>query len=230
MPSRRVFVDTSVVHHSVRAVSRVTRRDLYSAGDTTAIRSGFWLEITTPDPAESVVGTRLHTEIEAIGRVVELRRSGVIELVWNVETHLEYLRQVPSGFFGYSVAELLAAGIEYVDAPIRYFRSGPIVPALDGSGESPRDEQLRFLRGLKQQRFLELQRATGANQGARVVDRQLLDAFHLWCAEHASSEFFLTTDFKLINHVRRTKRRPPKVTVVGPSELLAAVTAEVAGG
>jgi hypothetical protein len=73
---------------------------------------------------------------------------------------------------------------------------------------------------LNDKRFLELQKITGAFQGKRGVQRnQLLDAFHLWCAEHNKCDFFLSLDFKLATH---TKGRVP-VLIVRPSQLLAAV-------
>lgn len=83
--------------------------------------------------------------------------------------------------------------------------------------------QYEFLCSLKHKRFLQLQRATGAYQGPNGInENQLLDAFHLWCAEYNASDFFLTLDFNLARAVKGAKS-VRTVPVVRPSELLLAV-------
>ena len=84
-----------------------------------------------------------------------------------------------------------------VEAPITYSR------VVFGGPSDFRVLQFDFLAKLKSQRFVELQRVTGAYQGDRGLNRhQLLDAFHLWCAEHNRCDYFLTLDFKLIRMLR----------------------------
>jgi hypothetical protein len=79
------------------------------------------------------------------------------------------------------------------------------------------------LRKLEHKRFRDLQRITGAYQGEGKPNRnQLLDAFHLWCAEHNGSDFFLSLDFKLAKIIERSISKP-MVAVVRPSQLLTAV-------
>jgi predicted nucleic acid-binding protein len=48
---------------------------------------------------------------------------------------------------------------------------------------------------------------------------QLLDAFHLWSAEAAGCDYFLTLDFKLIKMMNQAPSSTP-VRIVRPSELL----------
>ena len=92
-----------------------------------------------------------------------------------------------------------------------------------GAGIDPELEQFRFLGSLRHPRFLALQKMTGAYQGPGKLNRnQLLDAFHLWCAEHNHCSFFLTLDFKLLKVLRKGKNQP-RVKAVKPSELLAEV-------
>jgi hypothetical protein len=57
------------------------------------------------------------------------------------------------------------------------------------------------LRSIESRRFRELQKLTGAFQGnSNSPNRnQLLDAFHLWCAECAGADYFLTHDTKLVD-------------------------------
>jgi hypothetical protein len=65
---------------------------------------------------------------------------------------------------------------------------------------------------------------TGAYQGGGKWNRnQLLDAFHLWCAEYNKSDYFLTLDFKLIRILGQNRKTRLPVRAVRPSELLAAL-------
>jgi len=99
---------------------------------------------------------------------------------------------------------------------------------LYGGIEHPVEAQLRFLSSLKDRRFLELQRITGAYQGQGKINRnQLLDAFHLWCSEHNRCDFLLSLDFQLAGMIERGKSKP-LVRVVRPSQLLQAVHAGAA--
>ena len=91
-----------------------------------------------------------------------------------------------------------------------------------GLGFDSKDAQFQFLSSLKNRRFLELQKITGAYQGEGKLNRnQLLDAFHFWCAEFNSCAFFLTLDFKLIRMLNsaRVKHASPTLAV-RPSELM----------
>jgi hypothetical protein len=109
------------------------------------------------------------------------------------------------------------APYEMVDAPIKYYR------VLIGMGIDSKEMQIKFLSGIKNKRFIELQKMTGAYQGKHEINRsQLLDAFHIWCAEHNKCDFFLTLDFKLLKVIRKNMKTEPIVHVVRPSELLKA--------
>lgn len=89
------------------------------------------------------------------------------------------------------------ARCESIRAPIPYDRV-----IADSSDMS--DLQFNFLAGLKTRRFAEIQKMTGAYQGARPPNRnQLVDAFQLWCAEFDTCTHFLTLDFKLVALMNR---------------------------
>ena len=107
--------------------------------------------------------------------------------------------------------------LETVEAPVQYGR------VMIGAGINQEQEQFSFLPSLKHPRFVELQKMTGAYQGAGKLNRnQLLDAFHLWCAEHNYCSFFLTLDFKLLRVLQKSKRKL-NVKAVKPSKLMAEV-------
>ena len=107
------------------------------------------------------------------------------------------------------------APVEQVEAPVKYGR------VIIGGNQDAKEMQFNFLSRLNHKRFTELQKLTGAYQGPGKLNRnQLLDAFHIWCAEHNECEFFLTLDFKLIRIVTNNRSYNSTVKLVRPSELL----------
>jgi hypothetical protein len=171
-------------------------------------------EIVDIDPTASVE-PKLRAEIDLLSEVARRARVGDIELVWHIETELEFfgIYQLDGGR-----SELLDAGVTMVDGPLKYRRLlSPMSPLSRDTWRSPRTD---FLKSVNHPRFLELQRACGAFQGDHINEQQLADAFHVWCAEATDASHFLTTDFKLARSVRGHKTAPPRVRVVAPSELL----------
>lgn len=106
------------------------------------------------------------------------------------------------------------APIEQIDGPFQY---GRVV--FDGTG---RDYQYEFLSRVEHTRFKELQRACGAYQGPNkpLHRNQLLDAFHILCAESASATYFLTHDDSLIRVLANDAARKTTVTPITPKRLL----------
>lgn len=84
------------------------------------------------------------------------------------------------------------------------------------------ERQYKFLSEIKDQRFLEIQRAVGAYQGPRNPRQrnQLLDAFHILCAERSGLEFFVTMDCKLIKLWSHRNQSKSTIRVVSPSGFL----------
>jgi hypothetical protein len=210
----RVFLDTTVVQHSTRARTVLSpRRASLNVGGR--LHEVVVKEIVSIDPAASVQDPALRAEIDLLSAVARRARAGEIELLWHIESEIEFFgsHKVDGG-----ASELLDAGVTMVDGPVKYSRQ--VIPS-PLSGDTWRSLTTDFMRRMNHPRFLELQRACGAFQGDRVHERQLADAFHVWCAEVAGASHFLTNDFKLIRHVRDHKAAPPRVRVVAPSELLA---------
>jgi len=169
------------------------------------------------NPNERILNTDLKAEAGLLQKVANMAKSGRLILMVQSETQLETwgLPNMDS-----EDGPMYGAPVVDGDAPIHYAR------IVAGGGESADDYQLDFLRSLRDSRFLELQRATGAYQGAgRLNSNQLLDAFHLWCAEHNHCDYFLTLDFKLQRVLKRSSMEL-SVSVVRPSELLQAAGLE----
>lgn len=199
-----VFLDTSARKHAIR-----DRESLRIIRGTTAY------EFFTQDSA-SGVDHKLKSEIDLLPRVAALARAGRIKLITSPELIVELLGTFTIPNAGSSVFDGIA--IESVDGPVEYSR---ILGGWFGDRlGSAKELQVAFLRSLQADRFIELQRACGAYQGRTLNENQLVDAFHIWCAEHAGATHFLTTDFKLGNVTKTFKGAPLKVKIVKPSELL----------
>lgn len=212
----RVFLDTAAVKHSIRSRTVLSpRRHSLNVGER--LHEFVVHEIVNIDPTASVTpGQQLRTEINLLSEVARRAKARDIELLWDIESEI--------GFFGIllfpggGASELIDAGVTIVEGPVKYSRLlSPLSPL---SGETWRSLRTDFLKSIDRPRFLELQRACGAFQGDHVNENQLVDAFHIWCAEAADASHFLTTDFKLARLVRGHKAAPPRVRVVSPSELL----------
>ena len=206
----KVYIDTTVLKFSATQLPRLhPKKQKINWG-------GQYHQLTVHDfvhvnPNDSIDNPKLKAEAELLPSLAEAGKTGVVKYVIQVETLFESwgIPKMDSG-----TGKFYDAPCEYVEAPIKYSR------ILVGAGSDARDMQLRFLSSFKSKRFLELQKMTGAYQGPGRLNRnQLLDAFHLWCAEHNSCDYFLTLDFKLIKVLRKQKGRLLS-EVVKPSELM----------
>lgn len=215
MPKAKVYLDSNIYKCSAtqlpRFVSRERRVNWGGHSKSVTVHTP-----TTVNPNEGIKnGPELKAEAELLPQVAALAAAGLVIFQISIETQVE-LSGLPdmdseTGYF-------YGAAREIVKPPVRYSRT------LYGGPEHWKEAQYNFLRSLEHERFLELQKITGAYQGKRKVNRnQLLDAFHLWCAEYNGSDFFLSLDFKLARVIERSKSKPT-VAVVRPSQLLAAVS------
>jgi predicted nucleic acid-binding protein len=217
MENLRVFLDTSVVKHSIRSRRLLRPQATQPWGGNPVL-----YELATEDPTERVVGDELRSEIDLLPRVAELAIRGELELLWHVEALVEFLNihLVPAS----GTSPFFEAKVARVEGPINYSRiiAGPFL------GETAEELQLKFLEGLSHQRFRELQRACGVQKASRNYRNQLLDAFHLWTAEEAGATHLLTTDIKLTRVIRAHKVSPTRLRVVLPSELLQEIAGRLA--
>jgi hypothetical protein len=166
------------------------------------------------NPNTRIRDPKLKMEADLVEQVAQVVKDGKLKAVMQMEAEFESWG-LPNMMGG---GRFYGAPLEFVDAPIKYSR------ILLGAGFDAEDLQSRFLAGIKHRRFIELQKVTGAFQGrGKHCLNQLLDAFHIWCAEHNSCDYFLTLDFRLVRMVSGHKLRPTSPILVRPSELLAAI-------
>jgi hypothetical protein len=214
MPKAKVYLDSNVYKFSATQLPRFVPRErkVKWGGQSKPVT------VYTPrtvNPNDGIQDSKLKAEAELLPQVAALSSAGLAIFQISIETIVETngLPDMDSktGYF-------YDAGREIVKPPVRYSR------AIYGGTDDWKEDQYEFLRSLDHKRFLELQKVTGAYQGEGKVHRnQRLDAFHLWCAEHNGSDFFLSLDFKLARVIARSKDKP-RVAVVRPSELLAAIS------
>jgi hypothetical protein len=213
MPKRKVYLDSNVYKFSATKVPG------YRSREVTVNWGGHKQALTvhdavTENPNDQINNPQLKAEADLLPEVAALGKSGLVTFQISVETNVE-IGGLPKMFS--LTGNFYGAPREMVQPPVKYGR------VLYGGSEGWEEGQYRFLCTLDHPRFRQLQRITGAYQGAKPANRnQLLDAFHLWCAEHNGSDYFLTLDFKLASVIERSKKKP-SVPVVRPSELLNAI-------
>jgi hypothetical protein len=210
MHASKVYLDTTVLKFSATVLPRFQPRN------TSVNWGGKNIDVTVHDfievnPNDSIWNPELKAETELLPHLAELGKLGVVEYFIGNETlwegwGLPNMNSKMGPFFG--------TQIKGVQAPLEYGR------ILAGGETTPRERQYDFLCSIRHKRFIELQKMTGAYQGKHPLNHnQLLDAFHLWCAEHNDCEFFLTLDFKAIKVLHSSPSKSP-VQAVRPSVLI----------
>ena len=206
----KVYIDTNVLKFSA------TQLMMYAPKTQKINWGGREHEVVINDmvcinPNDSIKDPKLKVEVELLPALAEAGKAGIVNYVIQMETLFESwgipkMKSATGTFYD--------APYEQVEAPVQYSR------VMVGAHIDPKEMQFKFLSSIKDKRFIELQKLTGAYQGPGRLNRnQLLDAFHLWCAEYNHCDYFLTLDFKLSKIVNKQKRRFP-MEIVKPSELI----------
>mgnify|MGYP000305086606 FL=1 len=210
----RVFVDSNIFKYAASQLPR------YKPQLQTKNWGGSKFEETVYDsvivnPNDNVTNNPiLRKEIELIPELVALQKNGNIEFFETIESKIETwgLPNMDS-----ETGRLYGAKISTIEPPPEGSRS-----IVFGASVGIVAEQYEFLRKIESKRFSEIQKTTGAFQGKNPPNRnQLLDAFHLWCAENSGCDVFLTGEAKkLRDSMQRKKMFIYKTKVLLPSELL----------
>jgi len=135
-------------------------------------------------------------------------KQGKLEFFTTHEMRMEKLRQRGrcEGYLGLNLLR---------DVPVRSIRCPAqrlIVIAPTRSIGVTEKEQMEFFRSIQHHRFLQIRSATG--------DAHIDDAFHLWGAEEAGLDVFLTMDQRFWRVVNQKKRIiDSAVAVMTPKEL-----------
>jgi len=208
-----VFLDTNVLKFSIEKITRLVPRNQTLTLNGKDIVTKVY-RITDIPVHEKVRNQKeLYNEIKLLATVAELAKQQKINICTHFETIVELLG-LPNTW-GRKKGYFDGIEIKKIKAPIEYSR---ILGRIDMPAK---ETQIEFLKGIEDGRFKELQIATGAYQGEKGINiKQMLDAFHIWCAEHNKCDYFLTLDFSLIKHMKIQKRCKPDVELIIPSELI----------
>ena len=209
----KVFVDTNIFKYSASELRRFrpSKQDIDWAGKKHVVE--VYEEIIV-NPNDNITNNaRLRSEVDLIPEIVHLQNSESIQFCITSELDVETMG-IPS--MDSLSGRLYGAEIIWVDPPIKYAR------VVSGWCLDAKEDQYEFIRSLKSPRFEQIQKAVGAYQGVNPPNRnQLLDAFHLWCAEHACCDFFLTAEAEKLNRMMSQKKNfSYEPSIVSPSELL----------
>lgn len=204
-----VFLDTTALKFAAERIIRGRQRPVTTRwGDQTLTFNVTQFVEHFPN---AYARPELQKEQRHLPLLAHLARKGRIRLVTHFEVYEEFWGLPKTDD---SRGVFYGAPIERVNGPFEYSR------IMCGWSPFPRDYQFEFLRGVSHPRYKQLQVAVGANEESRKFKNQLLDAFHICCAEAAKAEYFLTLDQKLIRHVSGHKRWPPTTRVLSPTELV----------
>jgi hypothetical protein len=147
-------------------------------------------------------------ELPYFATLCNAAREGKLEFSTSFEIIMEASRQKgsPQGYLGID----LLRGVLMKKVPC------PVQRSIMFGGTTnigiTEEEQMEFFRSIRHPRFLEIAKATG--------DAHIDDAFHLWTAEEASLDVFLTIDKRFRNVVHNQRHNIKSVvSVMTPKEL-----------
>lgn len=208
----RVFLDTNIIKFSSSELERYVpyEQEILWGGSKQRLVVH---QMESRNPNDNIRNEELKREVDLLEDVAKLGDAGRLEFLTHAEVHFESwsmpnLDSKRGLFYG--------ANVGLVEDPIQYSRT------IMGGRHSLRESQYAFLSSIEHPRFIEIQKVVGAYQGEMNSPsrNQLLDAFHLWCAENGKCDYFLTLDLKLIKLIRFKANNCLAVKAIKPSELL----------
>jgi hypothetical protein len=207
-----VFIDTNILKFSA------VKKHVYRKSKDTVNWGGFEQEIEISEPytindLQKIKNERQKRDAIILGMLAYGGISGHLKFHIHREVDLETwglpgMASASGRFFGCPIHEVV----------------DPISPKsrlIIGGSKKFKEHILDFLGGIRQPRFAELTKMTGAYQGTDkpLNLNQALDAYHIWCAECAGMNYLLTMDYKLQKVVGTSKIKTP-VAIKTPEQLL----------
>lgn len=212
----RIYVDANVIQHSDVDRAYWLPEDRRLDWGEMTIESRTYPRYEVVDKRWSMGDFELRRELVVLELLAQFDSVAGIRFLQQFETELEanYRLGASPPLFG-------AAIIPAAD-PIPYARS------VLGFGARP---QLEFVQSINHPRFRYFQKLAGVQPGMSEGRRraQMLDAWHLWCAERNECGFFLTMDFKLVRMLSGTggpksdDQPQTPVRAVTPSQMMVQV-------
>ncbi|WP_137157319.1 hypothetical protein [Rhizobium sp. FKL33] len=211
-PVAKVFVDTNILKFSA------VKKHVYRKKKTTINWGGaeFQADIYEPHTVNDLQKIKNEVQRRDALFLCMLAYAGISELL---------------NFYFHRAVDLEAWGLPGMASPSGRFFGCPVhdVPdphpprsrIISGGNKEPKEHSLDFISSIKHPRFVELMKMTGAYQGKnRPLNlNQALDAYHIWCAESANIDYFLTMDYSLKRVVEHSKTET-SVKIVTPDQLI----------
>lgn len=211
-PVSSVFVDTNILKFSA------VKKHIYRRDKVTVNWGGTDLQANIYEPHTVNDLHKIKNDVQKRDALIlcMLAYAGISELL---------------KFYIHREVDLESWGLPGMASPSGRFFGCPLHEAPDpaspqsriiaGGDKGFKQHSLDFLSSIKHPRFEELTKMTGAYQGrSRPLNiNQALDAYHIWCAESAKINYFLTMDYKLIRVVTLSKIET-SVKIVTPDHLL----------
>lgn len=217
-----VFLDANIFKFSATSQVRMFPRE--SEINWGGVREKVTVhDIRTINPNDYLENEELKYEASLLEKLASMGHSGLVKYYTHAEAEFETWN-LPR--MGSKTGRFYRAPISEAKSPIEYSR------IFAQASIDSQQTQYAFLSALQDKRFLDIQKIVGAYQGKSLPNRnQLLDAFHIWCAESNNIDYFLTMDFKLAK-VCQFPRNTEKlgIKVVKPSQLLKDVVNTTAWG
>jgi hypothetical protein len=157
-------------------------------------------------------------QLPYLATVSELARTVRLGLFVSAELVAERWRQgsPDQGYVGLNILEGVQIG--KVKPPVDRTM---VVGLLRRSAREWKDEQVQFFRSVQDSRFLAIRAAVS---DPRNPEAHIGDAFHLWTAEVAGLDVFLTMDQRFLNVMSgKGKRAKSPVPVLSPKDLCASL-------
>jgi hypothetical protein len=183
-PRPTAFLDTTIMKlaadHVIRGFSR--RRTVLWGPQTVTIPIVQYRVV----PKLPKSGTEQYADAAVLPLIAHLAVRGRIELLWHLDGIIEFA----------GLPHTHCPGGRFYGAPIRQVLPPKPLGRIIASGhKSMREHQYDFLKSMRPERFLELQVAVGVKTGAANTLNQMLDAWHIYCAEHVGATYFVTCDY-----------------------------------
>jgi hypothetical protein len=206
----KILVDRNVEREAITHRSYLDERDLVwsnadGSSSVTLKSSVVNRERVAPRDDESF----RKLQLPYLATVGTLARTKRIELFTSPELSMERMRQsgAKDGWAGFDL--LSGIHLRFVDSPID---RTIVVRAHGNSSGVTADEQVAFFKSITVPRFVEMRQIIG--------DAHIADTFHLWTAELAELDMFLTCERRFSNVVTQQYRKlKTTVKVVTPEQL-----------
>jgi len=209
----RVFLDTTVVRNSQqkRVVWDEEPQLINWGGREFEVPVFTPHELTPNEKFKNQGNLKAYRDAKRIQYIEKIARLKLIKLLWHFELHWEFIsrRKMSKG------TPSICQYIEAANSPLLYGRTV-------ASAFSNEDHQFEFLKKLTHPRYDEWKAAANVISGSKREKNQLLDAFHLWTAEHNWCDYFVTMDYKLIETVAQSSIKSSLVLVC-PTEFILGV-------